>query len=102
MGSVRFWRDWRSGFDPKDAHLTPAGARFLVSKKIRLVGIDGLGIERYAGPDYGAHHALLRKGITVLEGLCLAGDYTLFCGPLRIAGGDGAPARVFLVKGSLK
>lgn len=94
------------GFDPRYAYLTPAGAKFLVSKKVRLVGTDGLGIERYGGPEYGTHHTLLRRGVTVLEGLCLAGvpagDYTLFCGPLRIEGGDGAPARVFLVKGPLK
>jgi arylformamidase len=43
----------------------------------------------------------MRAGIVVIEGLDLngvpAGRYELFCGPLKVAGGDGAPARVFLI-----
>jgi arylformamidase len=48
-----------------------------------------------------AHHALLRNGISLVEGLYLAdvppGDYILFCGPLRMEGSEGAPARAFLL-----
>jgi arylformamidase len=95
---------WARGgaFDEKFCYLSPEGARFLASRKLKLVGIDSLGIERYGSSDFGAHHHLLRNGITVLEGLSLAdappGDYQLFCGPLRIAGNEGAPARAFLVR----
>ena len=38
----------------------------------------------------------------IIEGLDLravsAGSYELVCAPLKIAGGDGAPARVFLIE----
>jgi arylformamidase len=94
---------WAQGgpFDPNFVYLTGAGARFLVERKIRLVGIDSLGIEQFGHKEHPAHHALLQAGITIVEGLYLIdvppGDYTLFCGPLRIAGADGAPARAFLM-----
>ena len=51
-------------------------------------------------PDFPTHKALLGAGVVVLEGVDLSGvppgRYELFCGPLRIAGGDGAPARALL------
>jgi arylformamidase len=43
---------------------------------------------------------LLGAGVIVIEGLNLseveAGQYEMYCLPLRIAGADGAPARVVL------
>jgi arylformamidase len=94
---------WARGgaFDEKFCYVSPAAARFLAARKLKLVGIDSLGIEQFGSKDFGAHHALLRNGITILEGLVLVdaapGDYTLFCGPLRIPGNEGAPARAFLL-----
>jgi len=93
---------WEAGgsFDPAFVYLTGEGARFLVDRKIRLVGIDSLGIEQFGHKEHPAHHALLRAGVTIVEGLYLTavppGDYTFFCGPLRILGAEGAPARAFL------
>lgn len=91
----------RGAFERTFVHLTGPAAKFLVSKGVKLVGIDSLGIEQFGSPDHPAHHALLRAGVTVVEGLYLAdvapGDYVMFCGPLRIMDGDGAPARVLLM-----
>ena len=88
------------GFEPGYVYLTGDGAKFLVERRVKLVGTDGLGIEKYHSGDHPTHKALLGAGIVVVEGLCLAdvppGDYTLVCAPLKVAGGDGAPARVFL------
>lgn len=82
--------------------LTPAGARWLVEHGVRLVGVDTLSIE----PDtdeYPVHHILLGAGVVIVESLDLsavsAGGYQLVCLPLRIAGGDGAPARAVLIDG---
>jgi arylformamidase len=90
-----------TSFDKNFVYLTGPAAQFLVERKVKLVGIDSLGIEKFGSKDHPAHHALLRAGVTVVEGLYLvhvpAGDYTLFCGPLRIVGGEGAPARALLV-----
>jgi arylformamidase len=50
------------------------------------------------GPE--THQALLGGGVWIIEGLNLSqagpGDYDLICLPLRIVGGDGAPARAIL------
>jgi len=89
------------GFDPNFVYLTGEAAKFLLDRRIRLVGIDSLGIEKYGHPTHPAHHTLLQAGVTIVEGLYLVdvppGEYTFFCGPLRIVGGDGAPARAFLM-----
>jgi len=79
--------------------LTAEGAEYLVSKGIRLVGIDYLSIESFNG-DGSVHRTLLGNGVVILEGLDLsevpAGAFELLCLPLRISGGAGAPARAVL------
>jgi arylformamidase len=79
--------------------LSTAGAEFLVSKGVRLVGIDYLSIEKFGG-DGSVHRILLGHEVLILEGLDLSavpgGVYDLVCLPLRIAGGAGAPARAIL------
>jgi arylformamidase len=81
-------------------HLTPEAASYLAQVGIKLVGWDHLSIDRFGSTDYPAHHALLGAGVIVVEGLDLSqvepGDYELTCLPLKLAGGDGAPARVIL------
>jgi arylformamidase len=81
------------------AVLTESGARFLLDSGVRLVGVDSLSVERLEG-DGKVHRILLQGGAVILEGLNLAavgaGEYELICLPLKILGGDGAPARVIL------
>ena len=80
--------------------VTADGARWLVERGVRLVGVDTLSIEP-ATRDYPVHRTLLAAGVVIVEGLDLsgvaAGRYRLVCLPLRIAGGDGAPARAILI-----
>jgi arylformamidase len=72
---------------------------------VRLVGTDTLSIEPAGSgvPEdaYPVHRILLGAGVVIVEGLDLsgapAGSYELVCLPLRIAGGDGAPARAVLI-----
>lgn len=91
-----------STFPDEYISLSEEAAKFLASKEINLVGIDFLGIEKEKNPGHPVHNTLLRAGIVNLEGLDLSeveeGDYELVCLPLKIAGGDGAPARVILIK----
>jgi arylformamidase len=67
---------------------------------IKLVGWDYLSLEKFGSRDFPSHHALLGAGVLVVEGLDLSqvepGEYELTCLPLKLAGGDGAPARVIL------
>ncbi len=82
--------------------LSPDGARFLVEKKIRLVGLDYLSIGSIK--DHAAlvetHETLLNNGIYIIEAIDLsgvdAGQYELICLPIRLEKGDAGPARAIL------
>jgi len=90
--SPRFRRDFVA--------LSPAAADWLVRHGVRLVGIDYLSVDPYDADPAAAHLTLLGAGVVVLEGLDLrhvpAGEYDLAALPLKLAGADGAPARVVL------
>jgi arylformamidase len=77
-----------------------SGARHLVERGVKLVGVDYLSVEVFKTPGAPAHHALLGAGVVVIEGLNLRdvdpGIYEMYCLPILIAGCDGAPARVVL------
>jgi arylformamidase len=77
--------------------LTGSGARYLISRGVRLIGIDYLSIG-----DVDAHRELLGAGIVAVEGLDLRaiepGAYNLICLPIRLEGSDGAPCRAILVR----
>jgi arylformamidase len=87
-----FYRDYVS--------LTEDGAIYLIGLGVRMVGIDYLSIERFDSPGAPVHRALLEAGVVVVEGLNLmevpAGPCRVYCLPLKILGGDGAPARVIV------
>ena len=87
-------------FQSAGVYLTEDGARYLVDSGARLVGIDCLSIENPDSPGSPVHRLLLEAGVLVVEGVHLvdipAGDYEIFCLPLKIKGADGAPARVIL------
>jgi arylformamidase len=91
--------------------LTADGAVWSVERGVRLVGADTLSIEPATGSpgvrcppegQYPVHRILLGAGVVIVEGLDLsavtAGAYQFVCLPLRIAGGDGAPARAVLIR----
>ncbi len=82
--------------------VTETGARHLVDRGVKVVGVDYLSVEQYKQPGAPAHHVLLGAGTIVIEGLNLRdvdpGVYEMICLPLRVVGSDGAPARVVLRK----
>jgi len=84
-------------FTPDFIRLTGTGARYLIGRGVRLIGIDYLSIG-----DAEAHRELLGAGVVALEGLDLRavdpGTYQLVCLPLRLEGSDGAPSRAILVR----
>lgn len=75
-------------------------AAYLVSCGVQTVGIDYLSVGGFKTDAAETHRTLLEGGIWVIEGLNLAqaqpGTHELVCLPLRIVGGDGAPARALL------
>ena len=94
-------RCWETDTFVEDfVYISAAAARYLVERQVRLVGIDYLSVGGFYADGVDTHQALLKAGIWLLEGLNLknvrAGRYQLICLPLKIDGGDGAPARALL------
>jgi kynurenine formamidase len=78
-------------------------ADYLVStREVAALGIDTLSIDYGASHDYPVHSHALAKGIFMIENLdnlsqLPARNATLYCGPLKIKGGTGSPARIICV-----
>ena len=89
----RLWE--HDGFASEFVTITTGGAQVLVDRGVRLAGVDYLSVG-----DAETHRILLGARIVCLEGLDLRtvppGQYELFCGPIKLVGSDGAPARVVL------
>jgi arylformamidase len=90
----------KPGYHQDHVYLSEDAALYLAQAGIKLVGIDYLSVDRYGSTDFPAHRALLGAGVILIEGLDLSevepGEYEMACLPLRVAGADGAPARVVL------
>ena len=97
--SERWARGW-GAFDPEYVALTTDAAQWIADRGIELVGLDHLSIQQF-GNDGETHRVLLRAGVTILEGLNLAGvapgTYTLVAAPLKLTGTEAAPARALLL-----
>ncbi len=95
-----FWARGERTFQEEFVAIPEDGARWLVERGVRLVGIDYLSVAPF-GQGAPSHQILLKAGVIPVEGLNLsgvpAGAYQLVCLPLNIAGGDGAPARAILI-----
>jgi arylformamidase len=91
--SERCWKT--SQFVPDFVSIAEDAASYLASLNTLAVGIDYLSA---GSPE--THRRLLGAGVVIVEGLNLSGispgRYELLCLPLKILGGDGAPARVLL------
>lgn len=90
---------WRH-FDPEFIYVATEAGRYLAERGVWTVGIDYLSVGGYRKNEKAVHQALLEAGIWIIEGLELdgvePGRYELLCLPLKLTGGDGAPARALL------
>ncbi len=97
----RYWGQAGLPFQKDFAALAPDGAAYLVERGVRLVGIDYFSIAPF-GDSVPTHRALLGAEVIVLEGINLsqvaAGQYHLYCLPVKLGGSDGAPARAILIE----
>jgi arylformamidase len=82
--------------------VAPDAARWLVDRGVRVIGIDSLSVGPFGDANRETHTTLLGNDVLVIETLDLSrvepGAYDLVCLPLKLAIGDGAPARVLLVR----
>lgn len=81
-------------------YLSAPAAQYLVDCQVGLVGIDYLSVGGFRADGVETHQALLNAGVWIVEGLDLRlvrpGRVELVCLPLKIGGGDGAPARALV------
>lgn len=88
-------------FQQDFVYLSEKGAEWCVRQGVGLVGIDYLSIEKFGSRNFTVHRKILGNDTLILEGINLKsvplGKYTLFCFPLKIGGGDGAPVRAVLM-----
>lgn len=100
-GCSKHWGD--EAVSRNYTYLTGDAADYLVSKRVRAVGIDFLSVEKFKAPEPVAHRILLSKGIFIIESLSQAvkqfvgNRVLLICMPIKLQDGDGAPARVIAV-----
>jgi len=90
-----------NSFNKDFVALSPQCVEHLKTKKVVLVGIDTPSIDLFDSKDLSTHHATVRLGISILEGVVLKdvpeGVYHLMALPLKIKGGDASPVRAVLV-----
>jgi arylformamidase len=102
----REWAGWDGAtplpFREDYVGVSPGGARWLVERGVRLLGIDYLSAGPYGPANRETHLTLLGNDVLIVETLDLsaadAGPYEMVCLPLKLAIGDGAPCRVLLVR----
>lgn len=96
--SARRW--WAEDFVEDFVYVSEGAALYLAELGVRTVGVDYLSVGGFLEDGVETHQALLGAEIWVIEGLDLSevepGEYELICLPLKVANGDGAPARAIL------
>ena len=82
-----------SGFSAELVH-------WLADRGVELVGIDTPSVDVFSSQDLPAHHALLERGLTWVEGLWLGdadpGRYIMIALPILLEGAEAAPVRAIL------
>jgi arylformamidase len=75
---------------------------WLADHGVSTLGIDTPSVDAFASIELEAHNALVRRGMTWIEGLNLheieAGCYTLVALPMPLYGVEAAPVRALLKK----
>jgi arylformamidase len=98
----RLWDRVPGRFQRDFVAIDASGARWLVDRGLRCVGVDYLSVAPWDALE-DCHRILLGAGVVPIEGLDLRriapGDYKLVCLPLKLEGADGAPARAILIQG---
>lgn len=96
---TKCWQD-RTVFPEKIVPVSPAAVPFLYQCGVQLIGVDMPSVDQLDSKELGAHHALYKHNIHILEGLVLddvpEGNYELIALPLPLKDGDGSPVRAVL------
>lgn len=88
----------KSYFFTKNPGLSLSAAKYLVRKKINLVGIDTPSIDRGKNFKFSVHKVLLKNNVLIVENLCNLekipkNQFKLIVLPLKLLNATGSPVR---------
>lgn len=88
----------REDYFTRNPGLSISAAKYLVKKKVSLVGIDSPSIDMGKDSKFKVHHILLKRGVLILENLCNLdkiprSNFRLIVLPLKLKGATGSPVR---------
>ena len=80
--------------------LSVSAAKYLVSKKINMVGIDSPSIDLGSDSKFSVHHILAKNNILIVENLAnlnkiKSNSFHLITSPLKLKNATGSPIRAF-------
>ena len=80
--------------------LSVSAAKYLVSKKINMVGIDSPSIDLGTDSKFSVHHVLAKNNILIVENLAnlnkiKSNNFHLITSPLKLKNATGSPIRAF-------
>ena len=103
--TVVFWTGWQKNlgkeiYFSKNPGLAVSAAKYLVSKKINLVGIDSPSIDLGSDLKFSVHHILAKNNILIVENLANlekinSDKFHLITSPLKLKNATGSPIRAF-------
>jgi kynurenine formamidase len=101
--SVFFFTEWqknlnKNNYFTENPGLALTAAKYLISKKINLVGIDSPSIDLGKDESYSVHHILSKNNILIVENLSnlnkiSSNEFNFTILPLKIKDATGSPVR---------
>jgi arylformamidase len=102
-GTSDYWYDdYMDKVGKKFTYLDPSATKWILSHKIKSVGIDTFSVEKYGSKEALIHKKLLGSGIGIIENLnsnlrqFVGRRVFLVCLPLALKELDGSPARAII------
>ena len=103
--TVIFHTGWQKNLNKKfyfteNPGLSVSAAKYLVSKKINMVGIDSPSIDLGTDSKFSVHHVLAKNNILIVENLAnlnkiKSNSFHLITSPLKLKNATGSPIRAF-------
>ena len=103
--TVIFHTGWQKNLNKefyftKNPGLSVSAAKYLVSKKINMVGIDSPSIDLGTDSKFSVHHILAKNNILIVENLAnlnkiKSNNFHLITSPLKLKNATGSPIRAF-------